>query len=113
MTNFTKGFIFNDKWYNLKWRRYKSRNMYISEPFYTQDNCYFIVMSYNTIIGFTSEVDKRFITWGHSEYSCTTSKQITQFCNENHYAIKKVSKYSNNDLKMLACYLELYDDIVE
>lgn len=113
MTHFTKCIRTNGEWHTLEWRQYKSRNMYISEPFYTQDNCYYIVMSYNTIIGFISEVDNTFITWGYSEYSVTTSKQITQLCNENHHKMKTVSKYTYDDIKMLDYYLAFYADIVE
>lgn len=113
MTNFTKSIRTNGKWTYLEWSQYKSRNMYISEPIYTQDNYYIIIMSYNTIIGFTSEVDRRFITWGYSKYSCTTSKQITQFCNENHYTMKKVSKFTHDDIEMLEWYLDLYTSIIE
>lgn len=113
MTNFTKSIRTNGKYTYLEWKQYKSRNMYISEAIYTQNNCYYIVMSYSTIIGFISEADNRFITWGYSEYSCTTSKQITQLCNENHYRMKKVSKYTHDDIDILERYLDLYADIVE
>lgn len=108
MTHLKKGIIVNDEWYILNMTRYKSRNMYISEPFYLDHNWYRIVMSYNTIIGFLSMSDNKFITWGYREYSCTTSKQITQLCYEQKYKIKKVEKYTNNDLKMLQYYLSLY-----
>lgn len=112
MRHFTKCIRTNGDWIRLEWSKYKSRNMYISEPFHTQDNCYRMVMSYNTIIGFTSEVDNTFITWGYSEYSCTTSKQITQLCNEGGYKMEKVSKFTYDDIKMLEIYLCLYADIV-
>lgn len=112
MTHFTKCIRTNENWQRLEWTQYKQRNMYISEPFYTQDNCYHIVMSYDTIIGFINDVDSTFITWGYSEYSCTTSKQITQLCNEGGYRMKKVSKYTYDDIDMLERYLDLYADIV-
>ena len=108
MAHFTKGIILDDEWHILDWTQYKSRNMYISEIYYAQDNGFRIVMSYNTIIGFISEVDNNFVTWGYSTYSCTTSKQITLLCNEQNYRMKKVEKYSHNDLKMLEYYLSLY-----
>lgn len=108
MTYFTKAIVVNDEWEVLNWTKYKSRNMYISEPFYLGCNWYRIVMSYSTIIGFLSMMDNKFITWGYSEYSVTTSKQITQLCYEQKYRIKKVEKYTHNDLKMLEYYLSLY-----
>lgn len=108
MTNFTKCIKINDEWESLNWTQYKSRNMYISEPYYLDHNWFRVVMSYNTIIGFLSMGDNKFITWGYSEYSVTTSKQITQLCYEQKYRIKKVEKYTHNDLKMLEYYLSLY-----
>lgn len=109
MTHFTKSIILNDEWHVLQWKQYKSRNMYVSEPFYLDHNWFRFVMSYNTIIGFISEVDKIFITWGYSAYSCTTSKQITMLCHEEMLKIRKVEKYTYNDLKMLNYYLSLYE----
>lgn len=108
MTNFTKCIRINGDWRRLEWVQYKSRNMYISETFYIWgDDYYRAVMSYDTIIGFISDLTNRFITWGYGEYSCTTSKQITQFCNENHYTLKKVTKYTHDDIEMLEWYLDL------
>lgn len=113
MTSFTKCIKTNEQWKRLEWGQYKARNMYISEPFYLNYNWYRVVMSYDTIIGFLSMKDSKFITWGYSKYSCTTSKQITQLCNEQNYTMKKVSKYTHDDIDMLERYLDLYTDIVE
>lgn len=40
------------------------------------------VWSYTTLIGYLS--GNKFAEWGYGRYSRTTSKQITQFVNENH-----------------------------
>lgn len=111
MRHFTRFIRIGSEWHSLEWGQYKSRNMYISDLYYVQDNGFRVVMSYDTIIGFISEVDNTFITWGYSEYSTTTSKQITMLCNEQDLKIEKVSKYTYNYLDMLDYYLHIYMDI--
>ena len=66
-----------------KYKRVKSRDCWIEENA-TRSNVY----SYNTLIGFVNWQDKTFHTWGYGAYSRTTSKQITQLCNE--YKLKRI-----------------------
>ena len=105
MKHFTRDIRIDNKWVDLEMTQYKSRNMYISNTYKN----FRIVISYNTIIGFINEVNNTFITWGYSEYSCTTSKQITQLCYEQNLKLEKVAKYTYNFIDMLEHYLIIYD----
>lgn len=112
MKHFTRDIRLDNKWFDMRMSQYKSRNMYISDSYNTYDNSFRIVISYNTIIGFISEVDNTFITWGYGEYSCTTSKQITMLCNEQNLKLVEVPKYTYNFIDMLEHYLNIYMDLL-
>ena len=72
-----------------KYKRVHSREMWI------QENCQrSYVYSYETLIGFVDWQNKIFYTWGYRRYSTTTSKQITQLCNECHLTRRDIGLYS-------------------
>lgn len=105
MKHFATYVWFNNESKRVEFTQHKSRQMYISNVFDYNGHEINIVMSYNTYIGFI--VDSRaLITWGYSEYSCTTSKQITQLCNDYDLFMRRVKKFSYNDLEMLTTYLK-------
>ena len=104
MKQFSK-YVWTSEPKRVDFTQYKSRQMYLSNVFTYNDHRVKIVMSYNTYIGFI--VDNRtLITWGYSQYSCTTSKQITQLSNECELIMRKVKKFSYDDLEMLLYYLD-------
>lgn len=89
----------------VEFTQHKSRQMYISNAFDYNGHEINLVMSYDTYIGFI--VDSRtLITWGYSEYSCTTSKQITQLLYDYDLRMNRVKKFTYNDIEMLKYYLE-------
>lgn len=106
MKHFTRYIWFKDDTIEVEFTQHKSRQMYISNVFTYNNHDINIIMSYNTIIGFVVD-SKTLIIWGYSEYSCTTSKQITQLLYDYDLIIHKVKKFSYNDLEMLRYYLEL------
>lgn len=109
MKRFSKYVWFDEQPKQVEFTQYKSRQMYISNVFDYKGHKIKVVMSYNTFIGFI--VDNRTLyTWGYSEYSSTTSKQITQLCNEWYLLMHKAKKFSYDDLEMLKWYLARYTD---
>lgn len=60
-----------------KYKRVHYREMWLQESSQLS-----YVYSYKTLIGFVNWQNKTFYTWGYGRYSKTTSKQITQLCNE-------------------------------
>ena len=104
MRHFTR-YIRLDKVFNsFEFTQHKSRQMYISNIFTYNNHDINIIMSYDTIIGFVVD-SKAFITWGYSEYSSTTSKQITQLLYDYDLCIYKVKKFSYSDIEMLRYYI--------
>lgn len=94
----------NEEPKRVEFTQYKSRQMYLSNVFTFNNHKIKVVRSYNTYIGFIVD-NTILITWGYRQYSCTTSKQITQLCNEEQLHIKKVDNYGS-DIEMLNYYLE-------
>ena len=106
MKHFTR-YIYLDKGYeDFEFTQHKSRQMYISNVFTYNDHDINIIMSYDTIIGFVVD-SKTLITWGYSEYSCTTSKQITQLLYDYDLRMHRVKKFSYSDVEMLRYYLDM------
>lgn len=109
MKHFTKYIWLNEEVKEIEFTQYKSRQMYIGGVFTYNNHKIKVIMSYNTYIGFI--VDNRTLyTWGYSEYSCTTSKQITQLCNEWCLLMHKAKRFSYDDLEMLKWFLARYTD---
>ena len=106
MKHFTRYIWFEDDITEVEFTQHKSRQMFISNVFDYNKHEINLVMSYDTIIGFIVD-SKTFITWGYSEYSCTTSKQITQLLYDYDLRMHRVKKFSYNDLEMLVYYLGL------
>lgn len=71
----------------MKLLRYKSRNMYIGNEYGIRP-----VYSYDTLIGYLDDYNKKFYTWGYGAYSVTTSKQITMLARETGYKLVKCSE---------------------
>lgn len=106
MKHFTRYIYIDENWKEYKFIQHKSRQMFISNVFMYNNHYINIVMSYDTIIGFVVD-SKTLITWGYSEYSCTTSKQITQLLYDYDLGMHRVKKFSYSDVEMLVYYLEL------
>ena len=76
-----------------EFKKYLSRNFYTSDfelSLLTSPNTIIArfpfkrLRSYDTIIGYHDIKAHVIYTWGYGYYSTTTSKQITQYCNEQN-----------------------------
>lgn len=106
MKHFKRYIYINEDWREYKFTQHKSRQMFISNIFTYNNHDINIIMSYDTIIGFVVD-SKTLITWGYSEYSSTTSKQITQLLYDYDLRMYRVKKFSYSDVEMLVYYLGL------
>lgn len=106
MKHFATYVWLNNEVKQVEFTQHKSRQMYISNVFDYNGHEINLVMSYNTYIGFIVD-SKTLITWGYGEYSCTTSKQITQLLYDYDLCMRRVKKFSYNDIEMLKNYMEL------
>ena len=80
---------FNMQAYRVKQQRvkqYKQRNFY---EIYNDDTRLILLKSYQTIVGYRNG-DECFIT--KNKYSSTTSKQQTQYVNENNFTRYDISE---------------------
>lgn len=72
--------IIENNYHNLEWTRIKSQNCYYSQWFNHNGENYRLLKSYSTVVGLQNNHNG---LWEMGKYSQTTSKQVTQFCNNN------------------------------
>lgn len=100
MLNIVKEII--GKELDFDWSRIRSKNCYYSKWIECNGEMYRLLKSYNTVVGIQNNYNG---FWELGKYSRTTSKQVTEFVNDNaldRYFVEVSSFDKSNTLKVFS-----------